>query len=313
MKRTKSRRFPLKNIRTQLSSPSDGDNWLALEFVKTWLQKKPEDRDVYGLLLDTAQENPKLHKQIQNLLIEMGKNGSDAAESALKSLTSNLQNILAAAGDVYYAAEYDNAIRLGNTISKDQSIKTNVNYQENSFAKGLPWRAIQYFRRARSYVMARDFSRAMTLLDAAIEEAQARDLSYPEAEETLTSVQDLFTADNLRNDAYKALEQERWEDALDLLKKAITLDPTNSLLKDELNSFQNLYFAESELRKKGIWNVFAPLVHLENLLKKSRNIINIDDSLLNSINKKLRKIKLVRISVIMISLIGIILLILGFR
>jgi len=63
----------------------------------------------------------------------------------------------------------------------------------------------------------------MINLGAAVEAAQARGMHYPDAEQLINSLQDLLIADEYKQKADLALNQEQWTDALDLYEKALNL------------------------------------------------------------------------------------------
>jgi tetratricopeptide (TPR) repeat protein len=213
-------------ISIQLRSQRLGDIWQGLEQVNQWLQENPDNREVYIMLLDAVQDNPTLREKVRNLLLDMSKKGSKFAESALHDLPSSVQDLLADADDVYYAGQYDEAIKLylqvlklnpQNERAKDHINKAEIKRLAGELDTDLPRAAVQYYRRARSFIAARDVSTAMNLLSAAIEAAQAKGMKYPDAEQALNSIQDLLIADESRQSAKIALENKQWQEALELM------------------------------------------------------------------------------------------------
>jgi len=202
--KTPNKRKPqLDAVLIQLSSQRPSDVWRGMEQARQWLKEDAEDKDVYGLLLDAVQKNRELREQVRNLLVEMMQNGSTSAEKAILSLPSSLTDFLADADDAYYGGEYDRAINLfrqvlkldpENTRAKDHIAKAEIKRITGESSTDLPRAAEQYYRRARSFIAARDVVTAMNLLTAAIEAAQGKGMKYSEAEDALSNMQNLLTA-----------------------------------------------------------------------------------------------------------------------
>ena len=71
-----------------------------------------------------------------------------------------------------------------NERAKDHLTKARVEKSKPREAKTeLPREAIQYYRKARSYLSARDFLIAIKSLSAAVEAADVRGMKYPDAEQ----------------------------------------------------------------------------------------------------------------------------------
>jgi len=306
----------LSAILIQLRSQRPSDILRGMTQVRHWLQANLEDGRIYEILLDAVHENRNIREQVRSLLIQMKEKGSKAAEGALSILPSTAQDLLADADDAYYAAEYDQAIQLYRQVlrlapdderAKDHLAKAEIKRIAGETDKDLPRAALQYYRRARSHIAARDFLTAIKLLSAAIEEAQAKGLSYPDAEEALNAMQDLLTADEFRRKANYALSQEQWKAALDFYNQALSLDPTNVVMKKEFDSLQNLLRAESELRRRGILKIFTPLGKLWGASEAARGIMPPDNRLLNFIENRLNQIKMIRIGGVVVIIIGILL------
>ena len=297
----------LNVARTLLSSSRLGDIWRSMEIVREWLQNNPEDLEVYGLLIDSVAENPGLREQVRSLLIEMQRRGSKAAESALQNLPATIQDLLNEADGAYYATQYNDAINLyrqvlkiepENERAKDHIAKAEIKRLTGEADSELPRAAVQYYRRARSYIAARDIPTAINLLSAAIEAAQAKGMKYPDAEEALSNMENLFLADNFREEAKKALDKNQWQEALEIYNKALMLDTTNVVMKKDLDALQELIRIEQIFRKRqglpNIFNLFKPIGHLQNTVDTAKEFINPGNSLLVFAEKKLRNIKLIR-------------------
>ena len=120
-------------------------------------------------------------------------------------------------------------------------------------------------------------------------------------------MQDLLTADEFRRKANYALSQEQWKAALDFYNQALSLDPTNVVLKKEFDSLQNLLRAESELRRRGILKIFTPLGKLWSASEAARGIMPPNNHLLNFIENRLNQIKMFRIGGIVAFIISLLL------
>ena len=86
--------------------------------MRQWLKEDPENRDVYGLLLDAVKEHRELREQVRDLLYEMVEKKSKSAKEAISSLPSSIQDFLADADDAYYAAEYERAVQVYGQVLK---------------------------------------------------------------------------------------------------------------------------------------------------------------------------------------------------
>ena len=309
------RKSQLDAVLIQLSSQRPSDVWRGMEQARQWLKEDTEDKDVYGLLLDAVQKNRDLREQVRNLLTEMMQGGSQSAEKAILALPSSLTDFIADADDAYYGAEYERAINLyrqvlkldpENAHAKDHIAKAEIKRITGETASGLPRVAEQYYRRARSYIAARDVITAMNLLNAAIEAAQAKNIKYIEAEEALNNMNNLLLADDFRQKAKTALNENRWNDALESYNKALTLDPANELTKRELESLQDLLRTETALKKRGVMRVFMPISKLQNTVEAARIVMNSGNPLLSYIEKQLSQIRLFRATSIILLLIIII-------
>ena len=302
--RASGKRSPrLDSLLIQLGSQRPSDVFRGMEKIRQWLKEDPENRDVYGLLLDAVKEHRDLREQVRNLLYEMMQKGSKSAQEAISSLPSSIQDFLADADDAYYAAEYERAVQLyrqvlkldpENERAKDHLAKAEIKRITGESLTGLPRVAEQYYRRARSFVAARDVVTAMNLLSAAIEAAKGKGMPYPEAEEALSNMQNLLTAEELRQHARLLIESEQWNDALEQYNKALNVDPTNDLLKKERDSLQGLLEAEIYLRGNGISKVFVPLTKWQNTVNTAKVVIKPANVLTNFVEKQLNRIKLMR-------------------
>lgn len=310
------RKSQLDAVFIQLSSQRPSDVWRGMEQARQWLKEDPEGKDVYGILLDAVQKNRELRERVRDLFFEMIQSGSQSAEKAILALPSSVQDFLADADDAYYAAEYDRAIQLYRQVLKldpdssrarDHIAKAEIKRITGESATGLPRAAEQYYRRARSYLAARDVVTAMNLLKAAIETAQAKGIKYSEAEETLSNMQNLIVADEFREKAKAALKDNKAKEALELYNKALALDSTNELMKKEFESLQKLLQSETTLRKQGILKIFTPTSRLQNAVENARLVMDSDNPLLTYVERQIGQIRLWKITGLVLLLIIVIL------
>src|SRR5688572_14213921 len=200
-------RKQLDAVLVQLGGQRPSDVWRGMDQVRRWLADNPENREVYGMLLDAVKESRDLRDQVRKLLSEMEQKGSKSAQEAMSNLPSGVQDFSVDANDAYYAGEYERAIQLyrqvlkldpDNAHAKDHIAKAEIKRRTGETASGLPRAAEQYYRRARSYIAAREVVTAMNLLSAAIEAARAKEMKYPEAEEALNNMNNLLLADDFK-------------------------------------------------------------------------------------------------------------------
>jgi serine/threonine protein kinase len=108
--------------------------------------------------------------------------------------------------------------------------------------KGLPFDAVQSYRRARSYIAAKDYVYANYHLEVAIAIANQIGMSYPDAEILLENVQfSLIMDDNDKQELSLALEKEQWGTVWDICNKILLRHPEeNKRIKKLLNGLDSL-------------------------------------------------------------------------
>jgi tetratricopeptide (TPR) repeat protein len=297
-------RKQLDAVLVQLGGQRPSDVWRGMDQVRRWLADNPENREVYGMLLDAVKESRDLRDQVRKLLSEMEQKGSKSAQEAMSNLPSGVQDFSVDANDAYYAGEYERAIQLyrqvlkldpDNAHAKDHIAKAEIKRRTGETASGLPRAAEQYYRRARSYIAAREVVTAMNLLSAAIEAARANKMKYPEAEEALNNMNNLLLADDFKQKARNALHNEQWTEAFEYYGKALALDPTDEVIRKESDSLQNLLEAEGLVQSGRISALFAPLGKWENTLDAARLFINPKSRLIRLVEKQINQIRLLRV------------------
>ncbi len=254
MNAERSRRLDVVRIKLRSQTPSA--IFGAMQDIKKWLQENIEDQEIYGILLDAVRDDSRLRPEVRDLLEEMIQKGSKSAGGALRVLPADIKDLMLDADDAYYTGDYDQAIELyqnvlqqdpNNVRAKEQITKAELDRVAGKLDTGLPRAAVQYFRRARSHIAAKDFGEAMDLLSAAVEAAQGKGVEFPEAEKLLNSMQDLWTADEYKAKAELALKKEQWGSAYDFYNKASILNPDDQGIKQLVESLDGLMRADALL------------------------------------------------------------------
>jgi len=158
----------------------------------------------------------------------------------------------------------------------------------------LPKEAVQYFRRARSYIAAEDYLYASLSLENAIGTAKLAGMVYPDAEKLLESVQNILQANEFREKVKLALQVGEWENALNQYRKAIDLAPTNAGMRKEYDGLQELFRSDIRLRNKSIFRVFTNTFRLQAALESTKDILNSQNHLYSSMKKRLYRIRTVQ-------------------
>lgn len=220
------RKSQLDKVLNLLTSERPSDVWSGMDQVRRWLTEDPEDREIYGLLLDAVQKNNNLKEQVRKLLVEIKEKGSKLAEDA-ESMLLTPQDFLADADDAYYATDYSRAMQLYRQVlrldSQNAQAKDRLEMANSLASQVLNNPAAEYYNKAKNFVAERNFLEAANMLREAI----ARKNDYLEANQLLKDVQNSLNAENLKTKANDALEKERWKDALDSFTQAVANDPTD--------------------------------------------------------------------------------------
>ena len=174
---------------------------------------------------------------------------------------------------------------------------------DKDISTDLPHDALQYFRRARSYIAAEDYAYASYWLELAIETAAKAGENYSDAEQLLDRVRDIMALDEVRQKVNPLLEKGQWKEALDIYAVAIEDHPKNELLKKEFDGLQGLVRAESELHNKGVLRLFTNSFRLKTILDSTKDIINPNNPLYNFVKQQYNQIRLVQMSGMFILLI----------
>ena len=319
------RKKQIDAVRLQLSSQRPSEIRRGFEQVRQWLNEESEDRDVYSMLLDVVEKNHELRQQVRDLLIDMTQKESRMAAEAVTLLPSSVDDLLADADDAFYAAEYERSIQLyRQVLIQDPENSRAKNHlteaqKESHLAEArtrptanqtnpeLPRDAIQYYRKARSYIAARDFSTAMKMLGAAVESAQVRGIKFTEAEKLLQSVQDSSLAQEVKRNIYElAMGKGQWKEAFNVCTDALLPDMTDEGIKNEFDAILKLLREELALEKRGSLKVFAPLDKLRKAYKFAKEILAPKDALLQYVRRQLSGFQTLRTTlVVAVLLVGV--------
>ena len=172
------------------------------------------------------------------------------------------------------ALELKNALRQYAEQRAKQGDSRSDDQKNRELIAKLPQEAVQHFRRARSYIAAADYSYAEISLEAAIETAKTAGMIYPDAENLLQSVRNILQAGEFREKVKLALEQEEWDSALSLYKKAIELTPSNTTMQKEFNGLQGLLRSQAQLRNKSLARIFINTFRLQAMLESTKDLMH---------------------------------------
>jgi len=254
--------------------PSDVRRGLAQ--LRSFLNEDNEDSEVYEILLLAINNNPSYRDEVLNLIKEHEQRGSRAAGEIAQKLAQQAINadstdsrtkdmatvpvkkqaLVDDADDAYYAAEFGRAIQLyrqvlsqepNNQRARQQLDKAELNQLSKKAGQNLRREAMQYYRRARSFIAARDVKSAISMLNAAIEEARSHGKSFPEAEDLLASQHNLEVAVEIKQEADAFITNAQWEQALERYESVLNLDPTDELARDPREKIKELLEAEALL------------------------------------------------------------------
>ena len=154
------------------------------------------------------------------ILEEAAKNGSARALQVLEG-NQDVLSLVTQAEAAYYNERYAEAERLavraleiepGNARAAAIKAKAAAREQaprEAAPAGGrIPRPARQLYRRARSYIGAREYKRAAEMLESALEIAEKAGVDFEAAENQLLDLQEHIAAQELREEALAALKDE---------------------------------------------------------------------------------------------------------
>jgi len=164
------------------------------------------------------------------------------------------EELIEMADNAYYATEYEKAIELYLRVLEDSPKNKHAqiylknaerNQSLNATPPQIPTEAIQLYKRSRSFIAAGDLTQAKKFLSQAISITKKAGGEFRNAEELLANIETAYRAEELKKEAYLALETQQWSKALDNLDAASRLDPTDETTEIELMHLQNLVKAQN--------------------------------------------------------------------
>lgn len=167
-----------------------------------------------------------------------------------------IKELLVLADDAYYAAQYDKAIELyqqvlesapKNKDAQEQLKKAEFQRSLKATAPNVPNEALQLYRRARSFIIAGDMQSASKLLKEAVSVAKKFGAKFPQAQELLDNLSNVFAANERKGQALEQLELRQWANATENLSKAVELDPTDKTAFYLLEHLRALIKAQGQI------------------------------------------------------------------
>ncbi len=253
---------------SQLESRRPFDVTQGIDLLFKLIRQNQNNSELFTVLRQTIDKHPEHLQQIEEELNTLDVNlAKDILKTIRTSLSQSeinevadpnselvsgedsLSTLLEKADDKYYAAEYDQAIRLyqavlekdsSNQIAHEQLKKAELLRGQEKISKKLPREAVQFYRRARSYVNAGDVNSAANLLQAALDAVEKEGLVFAEAQELFDSLQDAIAAADFKKEADDALKEKDWKKAVEKLTYALKLDSTDSVTKKLLEQIESL-------------------------------------------------------------------------
>lgn len=251
-----------------LQSNSSFDVLKGIGLLFELIEDNPSDESLYAEAHNAAKSHPEHLEKIEEKLKSLEHPlANDVLKKIIElhdfdnnnSVQNNPKNpdvggvsideLLQNADDKYYAAEYDDAIKLysavlekdsSNKLAHEQIKKAELLRGQERISATLPREAVQFYRRARSYVNAGDVSSAANFLQTALDIADEKGVLYPEAQQLFDSLQDALVASKYKQEADVALKDGEWAAAIEKLQFALNLDKTDKVTKNLLNQLENL-------------------------------------------------------------------------
>jgi tetratricopeptide (TPR) repeat protein len=156
-----------------------------------------------------------------------------------------VKELIKKADNAYYAAEYDRAIQLyrevldldpKNEHSKRQLKKAKFKRPlKRVRSEDLPVKALQFYKRSRSFITVGDLPEAKNLLKRAIDIAEEAGVDFANAKDLLRNIQAALKAEEFKKKAIEQLDTQQWTKSAASLSSAISLDPTD----DEVQTLQS--------------------------------------------------------------------------
>ena len=249
-------------ILLQSQLPSDVLQGISLLF--NILETNLEDKELFQFVIDIPKKFPESTPHIIDILNRLlAVHESQIAKQTLielqnRSETSQyIDKLMLDADDAYYSGEYDKAIEMysrtlkldpANARAKEKIEKAKINsYSNRPGSEKLHREAIQFYRRARSYLAAKDYQSAERMLHVALESAESSGTDFPEAETLLESLDSWKIAAEYKEAVAKAIAENDLQKALEFYDRIVNLDPTDSISSKTREDIKGLLIAQGYL------------------------------------------------------------------
>jgi tetratricopeptide (TPR) repeat protein len=170
----------------------------------------------------------------------------------------SIKELIKQADEAYYQARYEIAIELyqkvleaspKNKHAKEQLKKAEFKLSSKSPFPNVPPEAQELYRRSRSFIRAGDMRQAKKLLNEAIVAAKKNKVNFIQAQQLLDNLPDAQTAEGYKKKALEQLDNKLWPGALENLKTAVDLDPTDENAQTLLSHLEGLIQAQSQVSR----------------------------------------------------------------
>lgn len=168
------------------------------------------------------------------------------------------RELIKQADEAYYQARYEIAIELyqkaleaspNNKHAQVQLKKADYKLSLKSPLLNIPVEAQELYRRSRSFIRAGDMRQAKKLLKEAILAAEKNKVNFIQAQHLLDNLPDARTAEGYKKKALEQLDIKLWPGALENLKTAVDLDPTDETTQTLLSHLEGLIKAQSNVSR----------------------------------------------------------------
>ncbi len=191
----------------------------GVKLLEELLQQNPTHAEALDLLAQAlGSEQEPIRGRARSALQRLAQQGNVRAQEILRNPASVA---IDRAREAYYDGRYGEALKLAEEaldkaprnveaqqlLAKAQArLKTEPQASAAPAEKKIPRQALQYYRRARSYLGAREYHRAAEVLEEALKIAEEAGVPFEVAETLWLDLQERLAQEQLRQDALAALE-----------------------------------------------------------------------------------------------------------
>lgn len=272
-------------IEKMLRSRSEYEFQLGLDEAQDLLTQYPADEALINMLVSAGESSSSIRRsQIIERLRAVGGELALGAAQRLESIENGDEETAALkqkAYDAYYDGDYEQAVRLFEAYLEKHPYDTEARAQlekaktrllgreapeatRQTATGNVPRQAVQLYRRARSYLAAKDIRSAKKLIEEAIALADQNNTTFAEAEELLANLEEHLVLVEFKEKGEAALQEQKWQEALDQFRFAHQLN------------------AEDE-EARGYFRALSGLLEAQNILAMLRlgsiSIVNVADQL----------------------------------